>query len=309
MRRASSVRVNSAASCSLSNDRRDSMAARHCASMSAGHSDWKRHITSPITRAASVPAGGMAEVGARPCSRRAGGMSALEASAGVRGGAAGATAGAASSTREQRRRLRRQVDQDVVMRRVVQRLGCIGQQDGRLRGERMPQAAVRQEIELAECPQLRVERLQRSLISDHNHLLARAVGLAHEPARRVSSGTGRPVAPLAAPLFHAVPAMSRWAQSYFSVKRARKQAAVTLPAGRPPMLPISAKFDLSCSWYSSSSGMRQAVSSDCLPAATSASASASLRAYMPVLMWPSAMMQAPVSVATSITTAGLKRST
>jgi hypothetical protein len=28
----------------------------------------------------------------------------------------------------------------------------------------------------------------------------------------VSSGTGRPVAPLDAPLFHAVPAMSRWAQ-------------------------------------------------------------------------------------------------
>ena len=33
----------------------------------------------------------------------------------------------------------------------------------------------------------------------------------------VSSGTGRPVAPFAAPLFQAVPAMSRWAQVYLRV--------------------------------------------------------------------------------------------
>src|SRR5207245_1936977 len=35
--------------------------------------------------------------------------------------------------------------------------------------------------------------------------------------KSVSNGTGRPVAPLAAPLFHAVPAMSRCAQVYFFV--------------------------------------------------------------------------------------------
>ncbi len=33
----------------------------------------------------------------------------------------------------------------------------------------------------------------------------------------VSKGTGRPVEPLAAPLFHAVPAISRCAQVYFFV--------------------------------------------------------------------------------------------
>ena len=60
-------------------------------------------------------------------------------------------------------------------------------------------------------------------------------------------GTGRPVAPLSLPDFHAVPAMSRWAQSYFLVKRERKQAAVTAPAARPPMLPMSAKLLFNCS--------------------------------------------------------------
>ena len=49
-------------------------------------------------------------------------------------------------------------------------------------------------------------------------------------------------------LSQAAPAMSRWAQWYFSAKRARKQAAVTLPAGLPPMLATSAKLLLSWSW-------------------------------------------------------------
>ena len=54
--------------------------------------------------------------------------------------------------------------------------------------------------------------------------------------------TGRPVAPFSLPSFHAVPAMSRCAQSYFLVKRDRKQAATMLPPARPPMLAKSAKL-------------------------------------------------------------------
>ena len=55
------------------------------------------------------------------------------------------------------------------------------------------------------------------------------------------------MAPLAPPLFQAVPAMSRWAQVYLRVKFSRKQAAVTLAPPGEPMLARSAKFDLSCS--------------------------------------------------------------
>src|SRR5690606_11552093 len=65
---------------------------------------------------------------------------------------------------------------------------------------------------------------------------------------RASRGTGRPVAPLSLPPRQAVPAMSRWAQRYALAKRDRKQAAVTEPAGGPPLLAMSAKFDLSWSW-------------------------------------------------------------
>src|SRR5688500_15210885 len=67
-------------------------------------------------------------------------------------------------------------------------------------------------------------------------------------AKRTRSGTGRPVEPFSRPLFHAVPAMSRCAQRSLRVKRARKDAAVMAPAGRPPILAKSAKFERSCSW-------------------------------------------------------------
>src|SRR5262245_25844899 len=81
------------------------------------------------------------------------------------------------------------------------------------------------------------------------------------PARWIrnsdSSGTGRPVAPLASPLKEAVPAMSRCAHLYALVNRSRKHAAVTAPAGRPPILAISAKLLLSCVWYSSNNGICQ----------------------------------------------------
>ena len=50
----------------------------------------------------------------------------------------------------------------------------------------------------------------------------------------VSSGTGRPVAPLLSPVSQAVPAISRCAQWYFLANLARKQAAVIAPASRPP---------------------------------------------------------------------------
>ena len=79
-------------------------------------------------------------------------------------------------------------------------------------------------------------------------VISAPVLLARVRAKRTSSGTGRPVEPLSRPLFHAVPAMSRCAQRSFFVKRARKQAAVMLPAGRPPMFAMSAKFERSCSW-------------------------------------------------------------
>src|SRR5204862_855260 len=67
-------------------------------------------------------------------------------------------------------------------------------------------------------------------------------------AKRTRRGTGRPVEPFSRPLRHAVPAMSRCAQRCLRVKRARNDAAVMLPAGRPPILAKSAKFERSCSW-------------------------------------------------------------
>src|SRR5207237_8796594 len=78
---------------------------------------------------------------------------------------------------------------------------------------------------------------------DAGHLLS-----AWRRAKRTRSGTGRPVEPFSRPPFHAVPAMSRCAQRSFLVKRARKDAAVMLPAGRPPILAMSAKLERSCSW-------------------------------------------------------------
>src|SRR3546814_8117326 len=52
----------------------------------------------------------------------------------------------------------------------------------------------------------------------------------------LSSPTGRPVAMPRLPSPLAVPATSRCAQRWPSVKRDRKQPAVTAPAQRPPML-------------------------------------------------------------------------
>src|SRR5215510_3123450 len=71
---------------------------------------------------------------------------------------------------------------------------------------------------------------------DARHPLARLM------RKVVSRGTGRPVAPFSLPDFQAVPAMSRWAQSYLRVNFERKHAAVTLPAARPPIFAKSAKL-------------------------------------------------------------------
>src|SRR5205814_9859110 len=67
-------------------------------------------------------------------------------------------------------------------------------------------------------------------------------------AKRTRSGTGRPVEPFSRPLFQAVPAMSTCAQRWLRVKRARNDAAVMLPPGRPPIFAKSAKLERSCSW-------------------------------------------------------------
>ena len=72
---------------------------------------------------------------------------------------------------------------------------------------------------------------------------------------------------------------------------------------------MSAKLDLSASWYSSQSGMCQARSHEFSPAAMSSRASESLLAKRPVATWPSAITIAPVSVAMSTTAEGLYFST
>src|SRR5699024_241192 len=73
--------------------------------------------------------------------------------------------------------------------------------------------------------------------------------------KRVSRGTGRPVAAFfMPPLTQAVPATSRCAQRASLVKRDKKHAAVMVPASRPPMLAMSAMGLSSCGWYSSHKG-------------------------------------------------------
>src|SRR5581483_8949025 len=80
-------------------------------------------------------------------------------------------------------------------------------------------------------------------------------------ARPASVRTPTPVAPLGmyglASSAHAVPAMSRWAQGSPPANSLRNSAAVIAPAGRPPVLVKSAISLLSCSRYSSKSGIGQ----------------------------------------------------
>src|SRR6185436_11250483 len=85
-----------------------------------------------------------------------------------------------------------------------------------------------------------------------------------------SRPTGRPVAPLAAPLFQAVPAMSRCAHGNLPTKRCRNLAAVMAPPARPATLATSAKLVFRPSEYSSSSGRRHTRSPATSPAVDSA---------------------------------------
>src|SRR5262245_33420929 len=128
--------------------------------------------------------------------------------------------------------------------------------------------------------------LRNRLRADHGYHPPTRPQPALAPARRIrnsdSRGTGRPVAPLASPATEAVPAMSRCAHLYALVKRARKQAAVTAPAGRPPRLDMSAKLLLSWLWYSSHSGSCQVRSPDSTPLVSSSAASPSSLAKRPL---------------------------
>ena len=171
---------------------------------------------------------------------------------------------------ESGRRLLPEIDQHLMMGRLE---GLGGQQERSVSGQRVARRDMGDEVLIGEGPQQLVEagELDRILAPDHRAPAA-AVDLAQQPAtvvqlvrrveveidpghpsarairKRVSSGTGRPLAPFWAPDFQAVPAMSRCAQSYFLVKRARKQAAVTAPASRPPTLATSANRDFNEAW-------------------------------------------------------------
>src|SRR5579862_9182168 len=73
---------------------------------------------------------------------------------------------------------------------------------------------------------------------------------AHRSIRYCTNkGTGRPVAARSVlpNMMAAVPATSKWAQRNFFVNLDRKQAAVMVPAERPPVFAISAKGLLICS--------------------------------------------------------------
>src|SRR3990172_773394 len=172
---------------------------------------------------------------------------------------------------EMRRALGREVEQHLA---ALGDLGARGDEHRRIGGERVVRGAVRHEADRGPGPQHAVDALRGlGLRRIHEHALVPCDRLAGQAAgdlhpvirveieiyfrhffpacrspRRPSSGTGRPVEPFSRPLFHAVPAISRCAQRSLLAKRERKQAAVTLPAGRPPMFAMSAKLERNCSW-------------------------------------------------------------
>src|SRR6185503_2063589 len=172
--------------------------------------------------------------------------------------------------REEGRPLVAQVEQHLVVR---ERLAVRGKEHGRLGRERRIHAAMRHEARRLPGPEVAVEVGERLRIRrPHDQLRRLRAGLRGETAGEAHlvlgvavevdsrhalarlarkcdrSATGRPVAPFSAPDFHAVPAMSRCAHGYALVKRARKQAAVTEPPARVPMLGKSAKLLFSMSW-------------------------------------------------------------
>src|SRR2546428_1190977 len=139
----------------------------------------------------------------------------------------------------------------------------------------------------------------------------------HAPARlRMNSGESRTptaVGPLAwcgpSPSVYAVPAMSRCTQGYPSTNSFRNHPPAIDTAPRPPEFFRSAMSDLSSSRYSSHSGKGQQRSPARSPASRTSASRASSFPISPMATWPRATTTAPVSVAMSITAAGLKRRT
>src|SRR6184192_387267 len=139
----------------------------------------------------------------------------------------------------------------------------------------------------------------------------------HAPARlrmnSVKSRTPTAVGPLAwcgpSASVYAVPAMSRCTQGYPSTNSRRNHPPAIDPAPRPPEFLTSAMSDLSRSRYSSHSGSGQQRSPARSPASRTSARRASSFPISPIATWPRATTTAPVSVAMSITAAGLKRRT
>src|SRR5207237_264681 len=162
------------------------------------------------------------------------------------------------------------VEQDGDVGRIV----VAADQYGGFRRQAVGRSAMRQEPRRWPCPHQPVEAgSQLSIRRVDQHALAVSYCFGGEPAgdletvrgveieiylrhlrpawrsaKRTSNGTGRPVEPFSRPERQAVPAMSRCAQRCLRVKRARNEAAVILPPGRPPIFAMSAKFERSCSW-------------------------------------------------------------
>src|SRR3989454_4001933 len=101
--------------------------------------------------------------------------------------------------------------------------------------------------------------------------------------------------------------MSRWTHAKPSTNSRRNQPPAIDPAPRPPEFFTSAMSDFRSSRYSSHSGNGQHRSPARSPASRTSASSVSSFPIWPIATCPSATTTAPVSVAASITAAGLKR--
>src|SRR6185437_15327678 len=102
-------------------------------------------------------------------------------------------------------------------------------------------------------------------------------------------------------------AMSRCTHGTSPTNLLKKRAAVIMPPPRPPMFRMSATSLRSCSKYSSHNGISHTRSPARRPALRIASFNAASVPNIPIANWPSATTQAPVSVAMSMSAAGLNR--
>src|SRR5712692_7671296 len=136
---------------------------------------------------------------------------------------------------------------------------------------------------------------------DCTYLQLTQVSLVNASSARVRTPT--PLGPFGryglASSAHAVPAMSMCTHGSPPVNSFRNSAAVIDAAGRPPVFDRSAISLLSCSRYSSTNGIGQARS----PARSATDRTCSTQALgvpkSPLVLFPSATTQAPVSVAIS----------